>query len=115
MKCLIFTVQAHPDVEDGVVPREVCIKEDEENDIYQACFQVENIRVKNCGDYYTYQLNPQVQDMAYCVYSEFSFVLTVYVELLFLNLNFLFELCLRLGFQTPPKLTQGKNKRLIWD
>ena len=63
--------QAHPDVEDGIVPREVCIKEDEETDIYQACFQVENIRVKNCGDYYSYQLNPSVQDMAYCVYSEY--------------------------------------------
>jgi len=61
--------QAHPAVEDGVVAREVCIKEDEEQDIYQACFEVENIRVKNCGDYYTYQLNPMVQDMAYCVYN----------------------------------------------
>ena len=25
--------------------------------------------MKNCGDYYTYQLNPSVQDMAYCVYN----------------------------------------------
>jgi len=61
--------QAHPHEEDGVVPREVCIKEDDEEGVYQACAQTENIRVKNCGDYYTYQLNPSVQDMAYCVYN----------------------------------------------
>jgi len=61
--------QAHPSVEDGVVPREVCWKEDEEDLIYQACFQVENIRVKNCGDYYAYQLNPTIKEAAYCVYN----------------------------------------------
>ena len=35
-----------------------------------GCDVVENVRVKNCGDYYAYQLNPQVKEGAYCVYSE---------------------------------------------
>jgi len=61
--------QEHPTVEDGVVPREVCFKENVDSDIYQGCDVVENVRVKNCGDYYAYQLNPQVKEGAYCVYN----------------------------------------------
>lgn len=61
--------QVHPTVDDGVVAREVCFKEDEVDDIYQGCEAREQVRVKNCGDYFTYQLNPMVDNGAYCVYN----------------------------------------------
>ena len=41
---------AHPTVAEGVVIRRVCFNS------YQCCFRYQNIRVKNCGAYFVYEL-----------------------------------------------------------
>ena len=61
--------QGHPLVPEGVVIRDVCFKKDQEGEVFQACQHIEKVKVKNCGDFFAYQLNPTVTDGAYCVYN----------------------------------------------
>ena len=52
----------HPTVEEGVVTRQVCYHWSN-----KCCNWKNNIKVRNCGDYYVYQLvKPPVCNLRYC-------------------------------------------------
>ncbi|XP_078383117.1 uncharacterized protein LOC144665700 [Oculina patagonica] len=52
----------HPTVQEGIVTREVCYHWSSNN-----CKWKNNIRIRNCGGYYVYQLQkPQTCDLRYC-------------------------------------------------
>ena len=53
----------HPTTAEGVVTREACFSSDS-----QCCYYHTSIKVKNCGDYYVYELTPvPACSLRYCV------------------------------------------------
>ena len=42
----------HPTVQEGVVTRQICYHWS-----HRCCLWKDNIKIRNCGDYYVYQLN----------------------------------------------------------
>ena len=66
-KCRTRLLGEHPKLSDGVVARSVCVK-DEQGD----CQKQLNVRVRNCGAYYVYNLpsTQQVQGISYCFMKE---------------------------------------------
>ena len=44
---------AHPEIHDGIVSRQVCFHWSE-----NCCYFKTNIRVRNCGPFYTYEIGP---------------------------------------------------------
>ena len=52
----------HPTVEEGIVTREVCYHWNN-----KGCYWKNDIRVRNCGNYYVYELQPPpVCNLRYC-------------------------------------------------
>ena len=49
-----WLVDEHPTVAEGAVPRKVCLPKDE----HDCCSWESYIRVRNCSDYYVYELTP---------------------------------------------------------
>jgi len=63
--------ERHPRVDEGILTREVCFRDDRQW-WSNNCFKKEDIKVKNCGDMFAYQLEPKIDGAAYCAYNRKS-------------------------------------------
>ena len=56
----------HPTVVEGIVQRKVCFSQRVSQFFYDCCNRSKNIRVRNCGAFYVYRLDPPVWNSRYC-------------------------------------------------
>ena len=56
----------HPTVAEGTVQRKVCFLQRVSQFFTDCCYRSKNIRVRNCGAFYVYRLDPPVWNSRYC-------------------------------------------------